>query len=701
MKTLLIDVADFGGEWSEDDFLYLYAPRLRGSAGTAGRVISTAKRREPLSRGKASISNVEPGPLVVEFHCRNIRAGYRAEVVIPDGTGSVTLRSVMESQFTYSPPVVSAVQRSADKAAEAHKGAISAKLGAEQAREQAESTVSDAIRSNADRIRSSVASDAERAASAYGKAEQARDAAQGHASAAESARNAAQGHANTAQGHASDASGSASAAASSESEAGKAAKRAEGARSEARKNWDNAAEAQAGAEAARDAAQGHANVAESARNTASTQATKSENAANRLWDSVSWRGDRLSVAGRQSDPLTGPQGPRGATGERGPIGPRGATGERGPQGDTGPRGPAGTVDGLEPETIVRTGAQDTRLGKYLTVDATDQGQASASLFLKKNDHQFEFFTNAVGKFGAWDKRHSRGLFQADRNVFDHQTAVSMGNNELRGLRAPTAGNHAATKAYVDSVVENVTVDTSGLAERDHTHTMEQISDLQPDTLIRTGSEPDLGRTATITASGGTYYAILKQVNGSHTLEQYWTPSGDYGIYSGGSNRIVAKANVFEHHTATDMRGNQLRGLPEPSGGNHAATKDYVDTAVSNVTVDTSGLATKDELRGKQDQHRILTELAATNGPMKNIDSVAPQFNNRILATGDSGRAEVLRPQQDAQIANKIYVDEQVTPVRDRVAVLEERGRNSFWTGSRAEYDRLSRKDPNTLYIVGV
>ena len=695
MKTLLIDVADFGGEWSEDDFLYLYAPRLRGSAGTAGRVISTAKRREPLSRGKASISNVEPGPLVVEFHCRNIRAGYRAEVVIPDGTGSVTLRSVMESQFTYSPPVVSAVQRSADKAAEAHKGAISAKLGAEQAREQAESTVSDAIRSNADRIRSSVASDAEKAASASGKAEQARDAAQGHASAAESARNTAQGHANTAGDHARDASGHASAAASSQSEADKAAVRAEGARSEARKNWDNARAAQTGAEQARDAAQGHANVAESARNTASTQATKSENAANRLWDSVSWRGDRLTVAGRQSDPLTGPQGPRGATGERGPIGPRGATGERGPQGDTGPRGPAGTVDGLQPETIVRTGAQDTRLGKYLTVDATDQGQASASLFLKKNDHQFEFFTNAVGKFGAWDKQHSRGLFQADRNVFDHQTAVNMGNNELRGLRAPTAGNHAATKAYVDSVVENVTVDTSGLAERVHTHTMEQISDLQPDTLIRTGSEPDLGRTATITASGGTYYAILKQVNGSHTLEQYWTPSGDYGIYSGGSNRIVAKANVFEHHTATDMRGNQLRGLPEPSGGNHAATKDYVDTAVSNVTVDTSGLATKSELQGKQDQSQILTSLSEYNPDGGGITSTLGIGRLYAVVTDEDGMISANRaPVKWGHLANKGYVDSQINEVRENSG-------SQFWTGSRAEYDRLSRKDPNTLYIVGV
>lgn len=459
-----------------------------------------------------------------------------------------------------------------------------------------------------------------------GGAKQAASQASGHANRAEQARNAAQGHASTAGDHAQDASGHAQAAASSESEASKAAVRAEGARAEARTNWDNAREAQAGAESARDDAQGHARTAEGHASTASTQATKSENAANRLWDSVAWNGDRLSVAGRQSDSLTGPQGPPG---------------------------PAGTVDGLEPETIVRTGAQDTRLGKYLTVDATDQGQASASLFLKKNDHQYEFFTNAAGKFGAWDKRHSRGLFQADRNVFDHQTAVNMGNNQLRGLPRPTGNDHAATKEYVDGAVENVSVDTSGLvpnsdvgsaesatgnklvrrkgdgaivvpttgterrvavsrgevddklagkAASDHTHTMAQISDLRPDTLIRSGSEPDLGRTATITASGGTYYAILKQVNGSHTLEQYWTPSGDYGIYSGGSNRIVAKANVFEHHTATDMRGNELRGLRAPTADNHAANKAYVDSVFRGV--DTNRIQLVDALPSNPHPHTL-------------------------------------------------------------------------------------------------
>lgn len=437
------------------------------------------------------------------------------------------------------------------------------------------------------RVGASVKSDINGAKRSVGQAKS-------HADRAESARNAAQGHASTAQRHAGTAQGHASAAASSESESTKAANRAEGARTEARKNWDNAVEAQAGAESARDDAQGHARTAEGHASTASMQATKSENAANRLWDSVAWNGDRLSVAGRQSESLTGPQGPPG---------------------------PAGTVDGLEPETIVRTGAQDTRLGKYLTVDATDQGQASASLFLKKNDHQFEFFTNAVGKFGAWDKRHSRGLFQADRNVFDHQTAVNMGNNQLRGLPAPSANDHAANKQYVDSVVENVNVDTSGLVPQSDVGSAEStaggklvrrkgdgaivvpttgterrvavsrgevddklalkaaIGDI-PENVVQTNSEPTFGRRVYM-AGDGSAYTILKMTAGNKHIEQYVTSGGDFGVYDG-SNRYVAKSDVFEHHTATDMRGNELRGLRAPTADNHAATKAYVDGAVSGI-----------------------------------------------------------------------------------------------------------------------
>lgn len=554
-------------------------------ATVSGEIRLVTDATAPISQVWVSAPKMraEDGAVIAAFHDRfNVREG-RVSFKCRPGPARVTLVSAgqpMDSLDILVP---------AEEAVSLWKAAQNFQIAGEESPETLMQYL-DEIR----RVGASVKAD-------IGGAKQAASQASGHANRAEQARNAAQGHASTAQGHvntagdhARDASGHAQAAASSESEASKAAVRAEGARSEARTNWDKAAEAQAGAESARDEAQGHARTAEGHASTASTQATKSENAANRLWDSVSWRGDRLSVAGRQSDSLTGPQGPPG---------------------------PAGTVDGLEPETIVRTGAQDTRLGKYLTVDATDQGQASASLFLKKNDHQYEFFTNAAGKFGAWDKRHSRGIFQADRNVFDHQTAVNMGNNQLRGLPAPSANDHAANKQYVDSMVENVNVDTSGLVPSSDVGSAEStaggklvrrkgdgaivvpttgterrvavsrgevddklaqkaaIGDI-PENVVQTNSEPTFGRRVYM-AGDGSAYTILKMTAGNKHIEQYVTSGGDFGVYDG-SNRYVAKSDVFEHHTATDMRGNELRGLRAPTADNHAATKAYVDGAVSGI-----------------------------------------------------------------------------------------------------------------------
>lgn len=56
--------------------------------------------------------------------------------------------------------------------------------------------------------------------------------------------------------------------------------------------------------------------------------------------STSWSGDRLTVNGKTSPPLTGP---RGATGQTGPKGDKGDTGPQGPRGATGPQGPPGEV----------------------------------------------------------------------------------------------------------------------------------------------------------------------------------------------------------------------------------------------------------------------------------------------------------------------------------------------------------------------
>lgn len=324
----------------------------------------------------------------------------------------------------------------------------------------------------------------------------------------------ASGKAVAAAGSADAASGSADKAAKSAEDASGSADRAEGARSEARAAWDGTKEARDAAQGHASTAEGHATAAASSASEAKQYAGNAESSANaaqssaerveNIATSTQWDGDRVTVNGKQSPSLTGPRGPEGqqgqmgATGERGPAGdqgprgndgPPGPAGERGPigpQGEIGPPGPAGPAgpkgppgDGADVDlsnyvtvgdfqnadliprsefteaftNVVRTGADGVEMGKHFSLVHDGSGNFSTSLFLKNGDNEYEFFTNSAGKFGAWDKTNQRGLFQADRNTFEHQTAVDMRNNQLRGLPAPSGGNHAATKDYVDGKVD--------------------------------------------------------------------------------------------------------------------------------------------------------------------------------------------------------------------------------------------------------
>ena len=375
--------------------------------------------------------------------------------------------------------------------------------------------------------------------------------ARGQAEAAAASAEEAKGHATTAEGHASRAQQSAE-------ESGRAADRAEGARSEARTAWD-------GAKEARDAAQGHASTAEGHANAAASSAGDAQGAAGRadesaqqvreIAESTHWDGDQVTVNGKQSPHL------------------------RGPQGDPGPQGPPGTVEGIDFEQyakveqlsdVVRRGQDGVEMGKHFSLVHDGSGNFSTSLFLKNGSHEYEFFTNAAGKFGAWDKTNQRGLFQADRNAFEHQTAVDMRNNQLRGLPSPSGDNHAATKAYVDGKADGKQ-DKAAVLDR---------------------------------------------------LAEYVGDSDFFG--SKGVTSTIGDPGAFPH-------------------------------------------------------------------------------SKHVVVTDDGGWVEAYgEPQKAEHVANKKYVDKEVEAVRDRVGALESGGAGAnFWTGSKAEYDRISSKDPNTLYIVGV
>lgn len=153
-----------------------------------------------------------------------------------------------------------------------------------------------------------------------------------------------------------------------------------------------------------------------------------------------------------------------------------------------------------------------------------------------------------------------------------------------------------------------------------------------------------------------------------------------------ADRVVSTPDQWDFNTAVDMRNNQLRGLPSPSGDNHAATKSYVDGRVDD----------------KQDKSKVLDELSRRDGITSTIGGSSGILNNharKVLVTDHDGYVTANDPRDRRHVANKQYVDKEVEAVRDRVGALESGGGGSFWTGTKAEYDRISRKDANKLYIV--
>lgn len=212
--------------------------------------------------------------------------------------------------------------------------------------------------------------------------------------------------------------------------------------------------------------------------------------------------------------------------------------------------------------------------------------------------------------------------------------------------------------------------------------VEQLSD-----VVREGTEANLSG---IFLDNGAEDAtgIVFQNRGA---ESYLRFSADNHLtltnIDGDAERVVSMPDQWDFNTHVDMRNNQLRGLPAPSGDNHAATKSYVDGKADD----------------KQDKSKVLDELSNLRGTTSNIGGGASGILSngvKVLITSFDGYVTANDPRDRRHVANKQYVDKEVEAVRDRVGALESGGGGgAFWTGTKAEYDRISRKDANTLYIV--
>lgn len=165
--------------------------------------------------------------------------------------------------------------------------------------------------------------------------------------------------------------------------------------------------------------------------------------------------------------------------------------------------------------VIHPGDDDVQLGKHVTIDASNDGNYSASLFLKKNNHNYEFFTNAVGKFGAYDKAHSRTLFEADRNTFKHETNVDMSNNRIMNLPEPNGANQPATKSWTEGLI-------SGLLREDS----------QVITQLQTKIEELEHKVQTLESRSGQ----VKNINNNRWLDVGIYPNGQ--LPSNSTNRLL-------------------------------------------------------------------------------------------------------------------------------------------------------------------
>lgn len=255
---------------------------------------------------------------------------------------------------------------------------------------------------------------------------------------------------------------------------------------------------------------------------------------------------------------------------------------------------SGMTQSQADQRYLRSNAATSTLGRHLTVDASNDGNYSASLFLKKNNHHYEFYTNAAGKFGAWDKTNERNLFSADRNSFRHDTNVDMGNNRITSLPEPNGDNQPATKRYVDNAVR------SGQSD-DYYQKTEYVDTIDASTRnkpVKTDGTGNINITPipSVDSHVANKQYVDRQVN--TVLQGIPGALGAAGFISqeDADSRYYQKTeyiNTIGSDSAnkpikTDNSGYISMSLT-PTQDNHLVNKTYVDNKVANINAPSSGM----------------------------------------------------------------------------------------------------------------
>lgn len=313
---------------------------------------------------------------------------------------------------------------------------------------------------------------------------------------------------------------------------------------------------------------------------------------------------------------------------------------------------SGMTQSQADQRYLRSNAATSTLGRHLTVDASNDGNYSASLFLKKNSHHYEFYTNAAGKFGAWDKTNERNLFSADRNSFRHDTNVDMGNNRITSLPEPNGDNQPATKRYVDNAVRSGQSDTSNFIQQ---------SDIDPNPESPTGNKlvrrkgdgaivvPTTGTERRVAISRGEVDDKLNaKADSNHNHNDTYYQKNEYVD--------TIDASTRNKPVKTDGTGN-INITPIPSANSHVANKQYVDRQVNTVlegipgALGAAGFISQSDADGRYYQKS------------DHIDTLDTDSANKPIKADSNGYISMrLTPTHNNHLVNKSYVDNKVANI---------------------------------------
>lgn len=311
--------------------------------------------------------------------------------------------------------------------------------------------------------------------------------------------------------------------------------------------------------------------------------------------------------------------------------------------------------------------------------------------------------------------HTHTLAQiTDLTLATAATANTVVQRDTSGsitIATPTSTTHATTKAYVDSAVAgakvwgNMTGVPSTFAPSTHTHPASQITDLDAklnaykfrssniDDSVRyiAGNSlyagrlialDDSGRLGVEDPSATTDVANKRYVDSAISAKTTWANTSGKPTTFPPSTHTHTKAqitdlNASETATANSIAQRDSSGritVATPTSTTHATTKTYVDNAIVDAKKWTSLTGVPSTFTPSSHTHTI-NDFTDLNFSVSNTA-------NTIVRRTTTGHINSMYPTQPGHAANMAYVDAKMP-----------------WYGTQTQYDAITTKDPDRLYII--